>query len=169
MEMLNQVGDRRSVINKIAESPAAREKLTIALGRERADQLETKLRVEGIMDFARKAVSGNSTTVRQLTELGLAGSAGYGLSGGRMNPFDSPGSVITGLLSMGAAKGHIAINASVSRKIADLLVSRNPADLQRGVDIIRKNQNIMTALRGADKYIARVAGEEGSGRPRTSQ
>lgn len=169
MGMLNEVNDRRSILNKIAESPAAREKLNIALGPERAAQLDTKLRVENIMDFARKAVGGNSTTVRQLAELGLAGSAGYGLSGGRINPFDSPGAVITSLLSMGAAKGHIAINANVSRKIADLLVSRNPADLQRGVDIIRKNQNLMSALHSADKYIARVAGEAGSGRPKASQ
>jgi hypothetical protein len=165
VDTLNQVGDRRSVLNKIAESPAAREKLNIALGPEKAAQLEAKLRVEGIMDFARKAVTGNSTTVRQLTELGLAGTgAGIGgyASSGDINPLGSPGAIISGLLTLGVAKGKSKIDSSVARKIADLLVSRNPTDLKRGADIIAKSPRLMESLRGADKYIARVAGEEGS-------
>jgi hypothetical protein len=163
IDTLQQVGDTRNVLNKIAESPAAREKLNIALGREKANQLEANLRVEGIMDLARRAVSGNSTTVRQLTELGLAGTAGYGLSGGGINPFESPGAVVSGLLTAGAVKSGQKIEGNVARKIADLLVSRNPADLKRGVDIIRKSPQLMNALRGADKYVARVGGEEASG------
>ena len=92
METLNQIGDRRSILNKIADSPAAREKLEVALGRQRAAELEAGLRVEGIMDLARGAVQGNSTTARQLAELGLAGGA-YGFSGGVSNPMD-PGAVM---------------------------------------------------------------------------
>ncbi|MCK1465776.1 hypothetical protein IVB34_47710 [Bradyrhizobium sp. 2] len=80
VETLNQVGDRRNILNQIASSPAAREKLNVALGPQRAAELEAGLRVEGIMDLARNAVQGNSTTARQLAELGLAGGA-YGLTG----------------------------------------------------------------------------------------
>jgi hypothetical protein len=77
---LNEGGDRRSVLNKIGESPAARERLQIALGPQRANELEAGLRAEGIMDTARKALQGNSTTARQLVELGLAGGSA-GLEG----------------------------------------------------------------------------------------
>jgi hypothetical protein len=162
IDTLQQVGDSRNVLNKIAESPAAREKLNIALGRDKADQLEANLRVEGIMDLARRAL-GNSTTVRQWTELGLAGTAGYGLSGGGINPFESPGAVVAGLLTAGGRYGGQKIEGNVARKIADLLVSRNPNDLKRGIDIIRKNSRLMNMLRSTDKYIARVGGEEASG------
>jgi hypothetical protein len=162
VETLNQVGDRRSILNQIAASPAAREKLHVALGRERADQLEASLRVEGIMDHARKAVQGNSSTARQLAELGLAGSAGYGLSGGGINPADSPGAVVNGLLAAGARYGGHRIEGNVARRLADLLVSKDPRDLQRGIDIIRRSPRLMNVLRGADKYISRVAGEEAS-------
>src|SRR5574343_1927 len=46
IETLSQVGDRRSILNQVASSPAAREKLRVALGAQRADELEAGLRVE---------------------------------------------------------------------------------------------------------------------------
>jgi len=161
---LNKIGDRRSVLNKIAESPAAREKLTIALGREKTAELEAGLRVEGIMDLARNAVQGNSTTARQLAELGLAGGA-YGFSGGGLNPFSDPGAVMNAALAYGALKGKNKINENVSRKVAEMLTSSDPAKLLQGIRVVTRNQNLFNALRTADKGLARVGGEQSGGIP----
>ena len=61
---------------QIANSDAAREQMDIALGPQRATELQDFLHVETVMDAARSAVQANSTTAQQLVELGLAGGAG---------------------------------------------------------------------------------------------
>lgn len=161
---LSKIGDRRSVLNKIAESPAARERLNIALGKEKTAELEAGLRVEGIMDFARNAVQGNSTTARQLAELGLAGGA-YGFSGGGLNPFSDPGAVMNAALAYGALKGKNRINENVSRRVAEMLTSSDPAKLLQGIRVVTRNQNLFNSLRAADRGLARVGGEQASGIP----
>lgn len=163
-EQLNAVGDRRSILNKIGESPAAREKLNVALGRDRAQELEAGLRVEGVMDLARNAVSGNSTTARQLAEIGLAGGA-YGFSGGGINPFTDPGAVMNAALVYGAARGRNVINERLSRRVADMLVSNDPQVLLRGIRTVARNQTLFNSLRSADRGLARVGGEQAGGVP----
>jgi hypothetical protein len=164
IETLNQVGDRRSVLNRIAESPAAREKLNVALGPQRAAELEAGLRVEGIMDLARNAVQGNSTTARQLAELGLAGGA-YGFSGGGINPFTDPGAVMNAALVYGAARGRNAINERLSRRVAEMLVSNDPRTITRGIQTVARNQTLFNSLRSADRGLARIGGEQSPGIP----
>jgi hypothetical protein len=161
---LEKVGDRRSILNKIADSPAAREKLNIALGPQKAAELEAGLRVEGIMDLARNAVQGNSTTARQLAELGLAGGA-YGFSGGGINPFTDPGAVVNAALVYGAARGRNVINERLSRRVAEMLVSNNPQTLLRGIRTVARNQTLFNSLRSADRGLARVGGEQSGGIP----
>jgi hypothetical protein len=163
-ETLNAVGDRRSILNKIGDSPAAREKLNVALGRARAEELEAGLRVEGIMDLARNAVQGNSTTARQLAELGLAGGA-YGFSGGGINPFTDPGAVVNAAIVYGAARGRNVINERLSRRVAEMLVSNDPQIILRGVRTIARNQNLFNSLRSADRGLARVTGEQSANVP----
>lgn len=164
IENLGKIGDRRSVLNKIAESPTAREKLRVALGPAKNAELEAGLRVEGILDLARNAVQGNSTTARQLAELGLAGGT-YGIASGGdiMNP--SPSALMNAALVYGAAKGRNKINESVSRKVAEMLTSSDPAKLMRGIGIVAKNQNLFNSLRSVDKGLARISGEQSGGVP----
>lgn len=157
-ETLNQIGDRRSILNKIAESPAAREKLNVALGPQRAQELEAGLRVEGIMDLARGAVQGNSTTARQLAELGLAGGA-FGFSGGVTNPLD-PGAVMNAAIVYGAVRGKSAINERLSRRVAEMLTSQDPRILMQGIRAIARNRELFNALRSADRGLARVSGQQ---------
>lgn len=164
---LNKIGDRRSVLNKIGESPAAREKLTIALGKEKTAELEAGLRVEGIMDLARNAVQGNSTTARQLAELGLAGGTyGLGTGGDILNP--NPSALLNAALVYGAARGKGKINENVSRKVAEMLTSSDPAKLLQGIRVVTRNQNLFNSLRSADKGLARVSGEQAGGFPATA-
>jgi hypothetical protein len=160
-KVLNDVGDRRSVLNKIAESPNARQNLELALGPQKAKELEAMLRMEGIMDMARSAVQGNSTTARQLAELGLAGGT-YGFSGGASNPLD-PSALANAALVYGAAKGRNKINEGVSRKVAEMLASSDPATLLRGIKIVANNQQLFNSLRAADKGLARIGGQQSSG------
>lgn len=159
--MLNNVGDRRSVLNKIAETPAARDRLRMVLGPQKADEMEAMLRVEGIMDMARGAVQGNSTTARQLAELGLAGGT-YTVSGGALNPMD-PSAIATAALVYGAARGRNKINENLARRVGEMLASNDPQVLLRGIKIVANNMQLFNALRGADNGLARIGGGEAGG------
>lgn len=151
VQTIEQTGDRRTILNKIAQSPAAREEMTVALGRERAAEVEARLRVEGIMDLARPAVQGNSTTTRQLVELGLAGGVG-----GYESYQGDPQALVHAALVYGAARGHRVIDERVAREVARLLVSNNVGQLQRGLRLLSRNQNLMGAIRNADAGLAAI-------------
>lgn len=151
IEKLNATGDRRNVVNQIADSPAAREKLHIALGPQRAAELEAVLRIEGIMDLARGAVQGNSTTARQLAELGIAGGAtAYGTYN-----FD-PTAVAFGAL----VAGHRHIDQRVAQRVAQMLTSTDPRELANGIRAIARSQTLLGALRRVDHRIASVGGQQ---------
>jgi len=155
VETIENTGDRRSVLNKIAGSPAAREEMNVALGPHRAAEVEARLRVEGIMDLARPAVQGNSTTARQLVELGLAGGADVAQGGGM--PTADPKALMNAALVYGAARGHRVIDERVAREVARLLASNNVAQLQKGIRLISRNKNMMGAIRNADAGLAAIA------------
>jgi hypothetical protein len=164
METLDRAGDRRSILNQIADSPAARQKLDLAMGPHKARELEAKLRVEGVMDLARTAVQGNSTTARQLQELGLAGGA-YTVSSG-FNPFNpDPQAVMTAALVYGAARGRNTVNERLAKRVAEMLVSRDPDVILKGVRVVTNNKQLFNSLRSLDKRLASVGGEQAGGVP----
>lgn len=166
MRQIREAPDRRSVMNSIAQSPAARERLAIALGPRRATELEAHIRIEGVMDLARGAVQGNSTTARQLAELGLAGGAGVTssvLGGG--NPLSGdPTAVLNAALVYGAIRGgrgalnsaHSAIDHRVAGEVARLLTSNNPAQIRMGMTMLGRHRGLLGNLRNADAAIARA-------------
>lgn len=167
VETLDRTGDRRNVLNMIAASPAAREKLDIALGPQGAAQLEARLRVEEIMNLARTAVTGNSTTARQqltaqqqrFTALGLAGGA-YGVGSGfdLLNP--SPSSLMAAALTFGAARGANAVNQRMAQRIGEMLASNNPTILTHGIQLLAQNRQLMQNVRNFDLRIAGVGGQQ---------
>lgn len=154
VQTIEQTGDRRTVLNKIMSSPAAREEINVALGPQRAREVEARLRVEGIMDLARPAVQGNSTTARQLVELGLAGGVNVAEGGGL--PSTDPQALMHAALVYGAARGHRVIDERVAREVARLLASDNVGQLQRGLRILTRNQNMLGAIRNADAALASI-------------
>lgn len=151
VETIDKTPDRRTTLNRIANSPAAREEMNVALGRERAAEVEARLRVEGIMDLARPAVQGNSTTARQLVELGLAGGVG-GYEGYQ----GDPQALVKAALVYGAARGKRVIDERVAQHVAKLLTSSDVRQLQKGVRLISRNQNMMGAIRNADAGLASI-------------
>jgi hypothetical protein len=158
IETLERTGDRRNVLNQIASSPAAREKLNIALGGQRAAELEAGLRVEGIIDLARGAVQGNSTTARQLAELGLAGGTGATGIAGVYN--QDPQTMTLAAVSAALLAGRRGIDTRVARHVANLLVSDNPRQLMQGIRLVARNERFMDNLRVADRKIASVGSAE---------
>lgn len=151
VQTIEKTGDRRTVLNKIMASPAARQEINAALGPQRAAEVEARLRVEGVMDLARPTVQGNSTTARQLVELGLAGGVG-GYEGYQ----GDPQALIKAALVYGAARGHRVIDERVAQHVARLLASDNLGQLQRGLNILSRNQNLMGAIRNADAGLAAI-------------
>lgn len=134
-----EIGDRRSVLNSaFVTSPASRQRIEMALGKESAARLEAQLHVERIMDEARVAVGGNSTTARQLAEMGLAGGQGA-----------MPQTL------MGAA-GQVyyalrnKVDGRVSRRVAEMLASSDPKQMERALQMVAKSKAAMSALRSFD-------------------
>jgi hypothetical protein len=124
------IPDRADVVRRIRASPASREELSLILSPQQDAELAQLLRVEGVMDRGRQATQGNSTTARQLVELGLLGSAGTGFGYGGYN--QDP---MTMGLSAGAAAltaGGRRINQRVMSNVADILASQDPGRLMRG-------------------------------------
>lgn len=159
VETLENVSDRRNVLNQIADAPAAREKLNLVLGRNRAAELEAGLRVEGIMDLARGAIQGNSTTVRQLAELGLAGGASAAVGGyGIIN--QDPQTMTLAAMSAALVAGRRGIDARVARRVAEMLVSDDPQVILRGIRTVARSDRFMDGLRVADRKIASVGAQE---------
>lgn len=162
--MLRETGDRRNVMSKIGESPAARERLNMILGPQKSKELEAVLRVEGIMDLARPAVQGNSTTARQLAELGLAGGT-YGIASGGNITNPDPSALMNAALVYGAARGRNKINEIVSRRVAEMLASDDPKILMRGIKIVANNNQLFSSLRSMDSGLAKISGQQSAGAP----
>lgn len=160
VEKIEKNPDRRSVLNQIARSPAAQKELRIAIGPEKARELEARLRVEGIMDLARSAVQGNSWTARRLFDLGLGGTGMSLVGAGGWNT--DPKEMTVGAVMAGLAAGRRHVDANVMRKVAELLVSDDPTKLVRGVRIVARNERLFEGLRAADQRIALAAGEQGA-------
>lgn len=157
VDQLNEVGDRRSALNSIAQSPAARERLNIALGPQKSQELEAGLRVEHVMDLARSAVQGNSWTARRLYDLGLAGGSGLGAIGAYNT---DPKEAALGAVMAAVASGGKHIDQRVARNVAQLLVSQDARKLLQGIRLVARNKNIMDNMRAYDRKVAAVGGSQ---------
>lgn len=133
----------------------------MALGPDRAKQLETYLRAESLADRLRKAL-GNSTTAQQLHQLGLAGVgiggalAGESILGGGEH---GEGHALGAVLAIGgtfATHKSQAVQASVARRIGEMLASKDPAILNRGVKLVARSESLMNALRAGGDRLAPI-------------
>jgi hypothetical protein len=164
MSDLKEVPDRNTIVSRIFQSPAARERFEIAMGPQAAKEMESALRVETVMDLGRKALQGNSTTVRQLVESGLVGAgAGVWASGGDpLNPgtWLNPERLLVGILSGAAVAsgrhGVNKINVKVANSLAKMLTSSDPQIVRKAVRQLGQNPAMMTALRRGQDRLART-------------
>lgn len=151
---------RKNIVEMLAESPAAKERIEMVLGPERMKELEAFLRSERMMDWIRSAVQGNSTTARQLAELGLASSAGALAAG--FDPHNwQIGLIVSVLTKIGLSRGLSAYDQQVARKIAEALTSRDPNVYLRGLRTLAQPKWI-SALKRLDS-ITQTGGVSATG------
>ncbi|MCX5581494.1 peptidoglycan-binding domain-containing protein [Kaistia terrae] len=154
---IRESGDRRNIANSIFfNSKAARERVEIALGKQKAAELEAFVRAENTMDLLRRAVQGNSTTARQLAELGLAGGASTVINGG-FNPTD-PSWLMTTALVRGGRLAGTTVEQRTVRRIAEMLASNDPKVLNQAAVQLSLRPGLMKALRAAEENIGRIVG-----------
>ena len=146
---IERQSDNRNVLNAtFLNNPAAQERARLALGPDRARQLEALLRAERVLDRARTNL-GNSTTARQLFEIGAAGGATAGAEG-LLNQDINPQHLLTAAIIGGfARRGAQVVDQRVARRVGEMLAADNPAVLARGVAVAARNPRILNALRRA--------------------
>ena len=142
LEKMGNVRDRANVIDRVWGNPNARAKIELAIGKKRARELEQFARIETIMDKLRGAM-GNSTTARQLQELGLAG--GAGVSAGYLTN-DWQVGLMVGLGTRGARYAGDKVSEGVAKRVAKLLISEDPKDLQKAISLASNNPRFAKAL-----------------------
>lgn len=157
-----ELRDNQNIVSQaFLTSPAAKQRIAMALGPDRAAKLEMYLRAETLSDRLRTAL-GNSTTARQLAEMGLAGAGTLAIGHGAMEGEWDAKHALTAALLFGAAYGkhrYGALQTSAAQRIGEMLASNDPAILNRGVQIVAKSRTLSNALRTAsDRIGAAVAG-----------
>lgn len=158
-EIVEELGNIRNGRNVLGASwwstPKGRERVGIIFGERQAREWEAFGRLEKVYNLTRHAL-GNSSTVRQLVEMGLAGGAASWFGTG-MNPLDystwSPEGFTAFLLGAGARRGFARISEKTSREVARLLASGSADDIQKAADLVAGNPGLMVALRNADDLL----------------
>lgn len=127
IDRIKASGDRTNVINSVFKSQAAREQMEMVFGPQKLREIEAYVRVEDLADRLRGAM-GNSTTARQLVELGIGAGSGFAISGG-----DWKGALTGAVAAKGARYLGQRVDDKVMQQIAKLLISDDPAALKRAV------------------------------------
>lgn len=164
IERIGNAKDRSSVLEQaFITSPNARQRIQIALGPQRAQKLEAYLRIEGVLDKFKQAISGGPSTARQLMQAGLPGAAGGSLA------FVSPYSPTQGSVSPSAAIAlgvmgmRYGINRSIAKRIGEMLASDDPKRFLKGLNTVSKNQKLMGWIRSlGDKRVAKAGAQQGT-------
>lgn len=157
-DKIEKTGFSRDVLKSIfVNNGPAIEKIRLALGPQRAREVEALLRAEAVVDEARKAL-GNSSTVRQMMESGLAGGSAVAAFEGIKEHDFNPAHILAGALTVGAARhGAKVIDEKVARRVGEMLASNDPAILAKGIKIVTGSPVYFEALRRATAAGSRVA------------
>lgn len=161
LEKIGQTSDRRNVINQIFTVPNARQKIEMVMGPKAARELEAFARVENAADLMRGAL-GNSTTARQLVEMGLG--AGAGVSAGAT----TVGALTTATLSAALRVFGVEAEEEVLRRVSKILLSQNRGELAEAAKYIVKSQKTRATLEramDAIETIGRIGGAQQAATP----
>lgn len=139
IDKIKASSDRVNVINQTFKSQAARESMGMVFGPQKMKQIEAYVRVEDLVDRVRGAM-GNSTTARQLVELGIGGGTGYAVTG------DWKGAVAGAALVRGPRYIQGQIEQNVMKELGKLLAKDDPALVQKLVSNAALSPKYMKAL-----------------------
>lgn len=149
IDAINATRDRVNVITTMFGSESARQRIAIALGPQRARELEAYVKMEQILDMLRTATQGNSTTAKQLIQAGLmgggAGGMGYLASGGDLTTGFSAASIAI-LGRRGMQLLGKSVDDQVMKRVAEILASPDPALLQRAIQNASLSKQHMEAI-----------------------
>jgi hypothetical protein len=156
-ELIDSVRNTRNRVNVIDKaflsSPAARDRIRLALGPVRARQIEAHLRIEDMMDQLRGATRGQSTTAKQLADMAVAGTAGGAAAYFGPTPLQGDYSS-TGIVTALAALGRRKVNQKVAQRVAQILTSTDPQVLQKGVKAAARNERWLDGIRSLHASLA---------------
>jgi hypothetical protein len=168
---MDAMSDRRDVTTALFNSPQERAKIGAVFGPQGVDRLQAFINREKIFDAARHAL-GNSTTVRQMIEAGLAGGAAGGiLSGGDWHAIGEGaltgagaglGAAGSGLVRHGVLTGARTalgyIDRNTAARVARLLASNNPRELMEGLKMAARDKRVASRLGDMGARAAAMAG-----------
>jgi hypothetical protein len=153
-DTLKEAPNNRDALLKILNSDGATERARVALGKDGAKQLEAQLTVETAMDAIRKTL-GNSTTTRQLAQLGLASAAGSGSMAATGNT--DPTNLTIGALAGAATRfGKGKLDEKLASHIGKILASNDPGKIVLLVKTASQSPKYLETLRA----ITRAIGED---------
>jgi len=165
-EIIDKIRDgrfRANIIDSAFGSPAKREMIEVVFGKAKARELEAYVRVEEIADRLRGAM-GNSTTARQLMELGIGAGSGAILTGG-----DWKGALSGAAFAKGARFLNQKVDDRVMQEVAALLMSGDETLMQKAVYQATLSPMWMDALESWGRMLAPVSRgvqqEMSAGRP----
>lgn len=160
---VENMSDNQSIVNRVYNSPQERARVEAILGPQAADRLGAFVDRERIFDAARTAL-GNSTTVRQMIEMGLAGSlsgaAGSYLTGDWRN--FAPAAIAGASARAGFRSLVGYVDRNTARNVAQLLTSSDPAQIMRGIQAVRANPKLSSALRETGSIASGMARNVGA-------
>lgn len=140
IDRIRASGDSANVINQVFKSQASRESMELVFGPQKMRQIEAYVRVEDLADRLRGAM-GNSTTARQLVELGIGAGSGFAISGG-----DWKGALTGAAAAKGMRYVGQRVDDRVMQQIAKLLMSGDPAALRRATHNAALSPSYMQTL-----------------------
>ena len=155
IEQMQRVSDRSDLAGRLLSSPEERARMSIALGPDLTRDFVTFLEHERMMAGLYRAVSGNSTTARQLMEMGLAGGAAATLTG---DPTNMPAWVAGAVAAYGKRRLGVNIDQRVAQQVATQLMSRDPSIMRRGAQVAQGYPQYMQVLRALDAELGGTAG-----------
>lgn len=161
-ELQDQVGrspDRADIVKRFFNTPDKRARASLALGSRRAQEIEAYLRMEGLQMVAKNAVQGNSTTARQLMDLGVAGAGGLVAGGGDYT--DPKTMLVAGLLYGGRVGGRNITRGRMEQwanETARLLMTGTQDAVNEAAARIAAQPGFMEALRNATGNLSMRAG-----------
>lgn len=151
MQKLENVNDRNTMLRKLASSPDERRRIEMAFGPDRAREIEAFMHIEGMMERLRGAL-GNSTTARQLMEMGLAGGAGSYMSSGSLT--DPTGWIVGAMAGRTLRGAKASLDQRMARNIAEFLLDPDPQAYQRALNVATNNPRILNMLRNASMSLS---------------
>lgn len=147
IDKIKASGDRTNVINSVFKNQSSRESMELVFGPKRMKEIEAYVRIEDIVDRLRGSM-GNSTTARQLMEMGIgAGGGGY-LTG------DWTGALAGAAAARGARFVGQRVDNRVMQQVAKLLTSDSPGALKLAVQQAAAQPSYMTALDNLGSMLA---------------